>query len=99
MFKGLLSICVQACTIARDAFETAIGELDSLSEDNYRDSSLILQLLRDNLTLWTSDSGRSGDQYIEDVLDDEDDDDDDDLRQEDEEEDIQDVEREATPAQ
>jgi 14-3-3 protein epsilon len=89
----------KACTIARDAFETAIGELDSLSEDNYRDSSLILQLLRDNLTLWTSDSGRSGDQYIEDVLDDEDDDDDDDLRQEDEEEDIQDVEREATPAQ
>jgi len=29
--------------------------LDNVSEDSYKDSTLIMQLLRDNLTLWTSD--------------------------------------------
>ena len=37
------------------AFEDAIAELDTLGEDSYKDSTLIMQLLRDNLTLWTSD--------------------------------------------
>ena len=44
--------------MAKQAFDDAIAELDSLSEESYRDSTLIMQLLRDNLTLWTSsDSG------------------------------------------
>ena len=30
--------------------------VDTLNEDSYKDSTLIMQLLRDNLTLWTSDS-------------------------------------------
>ncbi|CAB1340422.1 unnamed protein product [Coregonus sp. 'balchen'] len=38
------------------AFDDAIAELDTLSEDSYKDSTLIMQLLRDNLTLWTSDN-------------------------------------------
>jgi len=29
--------------------------LDTLGEESYKDSTLIMQLLRDNLTLWTSD--------------------------------------------
>merc|ERR1712241_390410 len=44
----------QACTMARTAFEDAIAELDNVAEDSYKDSTLIMQLLRDNLTLWTS---------------------------------------------
>lgn len=43
-----------ACEIARTAFSAAIAELDTLSEDYYKDSTLIMQLLRDNLTLWSS---------------------------------------------
>jgi len=27
-----------------------------LNEESYKDSTLIMQLLRDNLTLWTSDA-------------------------------------------
>ena len=38
------------------AFDDAIAELDTLSEESYKDSTLIMQLLRDNLTLWTSDA-------------------------------------------
>eukprot|EP00123_Amoebidium_parasiticum_P009616 comp19595_c0_seq1/m.23067 comp19595_c0_seq1/g.23067 ORF comp19595_c0_seq1/g.23067 comp19595_c0_seq1/m.23067 type:complete len:250 (-) comp19595_c0_seq1:154-903(-) len=45
----------QACTLAKQAFDDAIAELDSVSEESYKDSTLIMQLLRDNLTLWTSD--------------------------------------------
>jgi 14-3-3 protein epsilon len=45
----------EACKMARQAFEDAIAELDNVSEDSYKDSTLIMQLLRDNLTLWTSD--------------------------------------------
>jgi len=45
----------KACDLAKKAFDDAIAELDSLPEDSYKDSTLIMQLLRDNLTLWTSD--------------------------------------------
>lgn len=33
------------------AFDDAISELDELKEDSYKDSTLIMQLLRDNLTV------------------------------------------------
>jgi len=45
-----------ACELAKNAFDNAIAELDHLKEDSYKDSTLIMQLLRDNLTLWTSES-------------------------------------------
>lgn len=46
----------KACKLAKKAFDDAIAELDSVNEETYKDSTLIMQLLRDNLTLWTSDS-------------------------------------------
>ncbi|KAI4387865.1 hypothetical protein MLD38_000256 [Melastoma candidum] len=45
----------RACSLAKQAFDEAISELDTLGEESYKDSTLIMQLLRDNLTLWTSD--------------------------------------------
>jgi len=51
----------RACQLAKQAFDDAIAELDTLSEDSYKDSTLIMQLLRDNLTLWTSDMQGDGD--------------------------------------
>lgn len=68
----------RACHLAKQAFDDAIAELDTLSEESYkcvskawrkkaeltffffRDSTLIMQLLRDNLTLWTSDMNEPG---------------------------------------
>jgi len=46
----------RACHLAKKAFDDAIAELDTLNEESYKDSTLIMQLLRDNLTLWTSDA-------------------------------------------
>merc|ERR1712100_547215 len=50
----------RACHLAKQAFDDAIAELDTLSEESYKDSTLIMQLLRDNLTLWTSDQPDNG---------------------------------------
>jgi len=43
----------KACTLAKKAFDEAIEKLDSLNDSSYKDSTLIMQLLRDNLTIWT----------------------------------------------
>ncbi|OIV89635.1 hypothetical protein TanjilG_12879 [Lupinus angustifolius] len=50
----------RACNLAKQAFDEAIAELDTLGEESYKDSTLIMQLLRDNLTLWTSDMQDDG---------------------------------------
>ncbi|XP_064383126.1 14-3-3 protein zeta-like [Halichondria panicea] len=52
----------KACELAKQAFDDAIAELDQLKESSYKDSTLIMQLLRDNLTLWTSDSTNENDE-------------------------------------
>ncbi|WZZ22696.1 hypothetical protein YC2023_124083 [Brassica napus] len=54
-YYEILNSSDKACNMAKQAFEEAIAELDTLGEESYKDSTLIMQLLRDNLTLWTSD--------------------------------------------
>lgn len=44
-----------ACHLAKQAFDDAIEELDTLNKESYKDSTRIMQILRDNLTLWTCD--------------------------------------------
>lgn len=56
-------IC-RACHLAKQAFDEAIAELDNLNEESYKDSTLIMQLLRDNLTLWTSDLTEEGGNFM-----------------------------------
>jgi len=61
-YYEILNSPEQACNLAKAAFDEAIAELDTLNEDSYKDSTLIMQLLRDNLTLWTSENqGDEGD--------------------------------------
>lgn len=43
----------QACELAKQTFDAAISRLDELDEVQYKDATLVMQLLRDNLTLWT----------------------------------------------
>ncbi len=50
----------KACKMARDAFDEAIADLDNVQDEYYKDATLIMQLLRDNLTLWTSELPEEG---------------------------------------
>uniref|UniRef100_A0A7N6FER9 14-3-3 domain-containing protein n=1 Tax=Anabas testudineus TaxID=64144 RepID=A0A7N6FER9_ANATE len=52
-YYEILNSPEQACSLAKQAFDEAIAELDTLNEDSYKDSTLIMQLLRDNLTVST----------------------------------------------
>ncbi|KAH9530143.1 hypothetical protein DERF_003971 [Dermatophagoides farinae] len=49
-YYEILNAADRACHLAKQAFDDAIAELDTLNEDSYKDSTLIMQLLRDNLT-------------------------------------------------
>lgn len=58
----------EATELAKDAFDTAIDHLDTLGDDEYKDSTLIMQLLKDNLTLWNTDiEDEEADIEVEDV--------------------------------
>uniref|UniRef100_A0A674NT34 14-3-3 domain-containing protein n=1 Tax=Takifugu rubripes TaxID=31033 RepID=A0A674NT34_TAKRU len=62
-YYEILNSHEEACKLAKGAFDEAIAELDGLGQDSYKDSMLIMQLLRDNLTLWTSDcQGEDGEE-------------------------------------
>lgn len=73
-YYEILNSPERACRLAKAAFDDAIAELDTLSEESYKDSTLIMQLLRDNLTLWTSDlnneGGNDGGDNVQDLDDD-----------------------------
>merc|ERR1712138_103667 len=45
-FYEILNSPERACHLAKQAFDDAIAELDMLSEESYKDSTLIMQLLR-----------------------------------------------------
>lgn len=56
---SLYEICndaANASQVAKDAFDGAIAQLDHIEENFYKDSTLIMQLLRDNLTQWSTNN-------------------------------------------
>jgi len=59
-YYEILNSPKKACALAKQAFDAAIQKLDSLDDASYKDSTLIMQLLRDNLTLWTSETDQDG---------------------------------------
>lgn len=46
----------KGCQLARNAFEEALNDQEVLDEEQHKESTLIMQLLRDNLALWTEES-------------------------------------------
>jgi 14-3-3 protein epsilon len=41
--------------VAKQAFDEALAEIKSAGEGVYKDSTLMMQFLKDNLALWTSE--------------------------------------------
>ncbi|VDM38329.1 unnamed protein product [Toxocara canis] len=54
-FYDILYASDKAWGLAKQAYDDAIAEFDTLNEDSYKDSTLVMQLLRDNLIRWSSD--------------------------------------------
>jgi 14-3-3 protein epsilon len=59
-YYEILNSSDRACHLAKQALNDAIADPDTLSEESYKDSTLIMQLLRDKSILWTSDMQDSG---------------------------------------
>lgn len=55
-FYEILGERNKAVLLAREAFDEAISQISSLPEERYKDTTLIMQLLRDNLAVWTSET-------------------------------------------
>lgn len=58
-YYEILNEPVAACSLAQKAYDEALAGLDALQEETYRESTLIIQLLRDNLSLWNSETYES----------------------------------------
>lgn len=65
-YYEILNSPEQACKLAKTALDDATSQsLDNMSKDSHKDSTLIMQLLRDNLTLWTCESKGDGEDIQE----------------------------------
>ena len=42
----------KACELADNALQSALDKIDELEEDDFRDAKSIIELLKENLTLW-----------------------------------------------
>lgn len=56
----------QACILADSALQAALEKIDDLGEEDFRDAKSIIELLKENLTLWKEEE-EGGDNNIEDL--------------------------------
>ena len=54
-----------ACELADKALQEALDKIDELEEDDFRDAKSIIELLKENLTLWKEEE--EGDNQIDDL--------------------------------
>jgi len=53
--------------LAKQNFDEAVRELEDLPESDYKEATLIMQLIRDNLTLWSEDDQQRDGTQVEDA--------------------------------
>lgn len=56
----------KACQLADEALQQALEKIDELGEDDFRDAKSIIELLKENLTLWKEEE-EGGDGGVEDL--------------------------------
>ena len=56
----------EACVLADKALQNALEKIDDLQEDDFRDAKSIIELLKENLTLWKEEE-EGGDNQIDDL--------------------------------
>lgn len=62
-YYEIINAADRACKLAKQAFDDAVAELDNISDESYKDSTLIMQLIRDNLSLWVADM-QKGERFL-----------------------------------
>ena len=55
----------KACQLADESLQAALDKIDDLGEEDFRDAKSIIELLKENLTLWKEEE--EGDNNIEDL--------------------------------
>jgi 14-3-3 protein epsilon len=56
-----------ACQLADEALQNALDKIDELEEDDFRDAKSIIELLKENLTLWKEEEEDGNDNAIDDL--------------------------------
>lgn len=56
LYYEILNDPKAACELAQLAFDDALQDIDSVDDATYKDSTMIMQLLKDNLLLWGNDT-------------------------------------------
>jgi hypothetical protein len=64
-YYEVMSDSKQACVLAESALQEAMNKIDDVDEETFRDAKSIIELLKENLTLWKEEEG--GDNQIEDL--------------------------------
>ena len=55
----------KACLLADEALQSALDKIDELEEDDFRDAKSIIELLKENLTLWKEEENDAGNDDME----------------------------------
>ena len=56
-----------ACDLADKALQEALDKIDELEEEDFRDAKSIIELLKENLTLWKEEEEDPGENQIDDL--------------------------------
>ena len=60
-YYEILKQTQKGLALAKSAYEEASTEIDGLDEETYKEATLIMQLLKDNIALWMEDAERGED--------------------------------------
>ena len=44
----------KAISLCKEAFDQALSDLEEIKEEEYKDVTMVMQVIRDNITLWSS---------------------------------------------
>lgn len=64
-YYEVMNDAAKACQIANEAFQEGIQQLEKIDDDQYKDSTTILQLLKENIDMWSVDLGNEQDNMEE----------------------------------
>jgi 14-3-3 protein epsilon len=56
----------KACQLAEESLQAALDKIDDLGEDDFRDAKSIIELLKENITLWKEEE-EGGEGGVEDL--------------------------------